>query len=918
MVHHRAAEDLVRIDAGAHTPANAVRQYERSKEDFRAHVNPHLSALLQRLSLDKCFVRGEGSLLYDEEGTAYLDAVSGYGAVPFGHNPEFLWEALQAVHAAREPAMAQPSLQPGAGDLAAALLAHAPPGLQYVTFASSGTEAVEAAIKACRLATGRLGIISTENGFHGKTLGALSATGRDYYQKDTGAPSEGFRRVPYGDVDALEEAFEKHGAETAAFIVEPIQGEGGVVEAPAGYLKLVRRLCDRHGVLMIVDEIQTGLGRTGELFACTADHVSPDVLTLAKALGGGLMPVSACLLSPKAYSKAFARRHSSTFAGNALAMRVGLRVLEQLTQEDGRAIEQVCRQGAYLKRGLQALQREFPREIREVRGRGLMLGVQLGGDHAHMARGHGSMMHLLEETEGLAVLAASYLLNVEHVRVAPTMNAGSNGGNVLRVQPPLNVSRAECDKIIAAFRQLASVLAAGRSDQLIAHLVREPEEVEVTTGVFERAEVRRLAQEAEPGRFAFVAHLLDSNSLADFDSSLDRLAPGEVSAFVDQFEEMAKPFWAARMRIESKAQHVAVGDFIAIPKTAQQLLKLTPAEAIAEVGYAVDLAKKRGAKIVGLGGYTSVITQNLRPLLKLGVPLTTGNSYTVVSAVDAAVEAARASGRPLEDTRATIVGGGGSIGSALAGLLAEHVPELTLVTRESDPASMRSRYAVVLGRMLRHFGRRRREGVEYHRRSLAYTLSRLQCVDWLSELEGRMVLNAEAESDILEQVAHLPIRWTTELGNTVSQSDMVFLVTSSPEELVKSEMVRPGTVICDLSRPANVGPELMARKDVLVIDGGVIEVPGKPDLGWHFGCPPGVAFACMAETMMLGLEQRYEHTSLGRDLQEDVLASLRSYATKHGFKLAELRSQGRPLDLSTWRDRLVESAAAPYLQRRSA
>src|SRR5262249_54557055 len=164
--------------------------------------------------------------------------------------------------------------------LAAALVRVAPPGLRYVTFANSGAEAVEAAIKACRLATGRLGVLAVDNGFHGKTLGALSATGRDYYRSGTGAPASGFCHVPFGhvrvgDVGALEAAFAQAGKGLAAFIVEPIQGEGGVVEAPLGYLKLARRLCDRHGVLLIVDEIQTGLGRTGELFACLAEDIRP-------------------------------------------------------------------------------------------------------------------------------------------------------------------------------------------------------------------------------------------------------------------------------------------------------------------------------------------------------------------------------------------------------------------------------------------------------------------------------------------------------------------------------------------------------------------------------------------------------------------------------------------------------------------
>jgi acetylornithine/succinyldiaminopimelate/putrescine aminotransferase/predicted amino acid dehydrogenase len=867
---------------------------------YREFVNPDLGELLERLHLDKCFTRGQGSLLYDSEGTTYLDAIAGYGAVPFGHNPEFLWQALREVESNREPAMVQPSLLPGAGDLAEALIRHAPPGLKYVTFANSGTEAVEAAIKACRLATGRLGILSTENAFHGKTLGALSATGRDQYQLGTGAPVTGFSSIPYANADALEDALKRCAAQTAAVIIEPIQGEGGVVEPPAGYLRLVRGLCDRYNVLLILDEIQTGLGRTGELFACEREGVSPDVMTLAKALGGGLLPVSACLLSARAHSSAFARKHSSTFAGNALAMRVGLQVVKRLVEPD--LLENVNRRGNQLQRGLRALQQEFPAVIREVRGRGLMLGVQLGCVPDSIRRGQGSLLELLEDLQGLGPIVASYLLNVEHVRCAPTLH----GSSVLRVQPPLTVSSAEADQILDAFRRLAQLLASGRSDQIVAHLLRPDEES--ITGVFGRPQPTVTHQEeTEEGRFAFIAHLLDSQSFADFDSSLRCFGALELDALAEGLEHMAQPVAVAGVRVQSAAGRTAVGDFIAIPKTAEQLLRLSPQQALDVVSSAVRLAQRRGARIVGLGGYTSVITQNLRGLLRLGVPLTTGNSYTVLSAIDAAIEAARLTGRRLEQTRATIVGGGGSIGSALAKLLAEHVPDLTLVSRGKDPAQMRSRYAVVLAQMMRQLGRRRQE-MEYATGTLANGLSLLASDQELSKRDAVTSLSPAAELEILERVRSLPIRWTTDLAGAVQQSDLVFLVTSSPEVLLTSDMVRPGTVVCDLSRPPNAGADLYARQDVLVMDGGVVEVPGKPDLGWHFGCPPGVAFACMAETMMLALEHRYEHTSLGRDLQEDTLITLRALSNKHGFKLAQLRSRGRPIS-PAWRRLAVEAHA---------
>jgi predicted amino acid dehydrogenase len=298
-----------------------------------------------------------------------------------------------------------------------------------------------------------------------------------------------------------------------------------------------------------------------------------------------------------------------------------------------------------------------------------------------------------------------------------------------------------------------------------------------------------------------------------------------------------------------------------------------------------------------------VVAQNLRRLLKVGVPLTTGNSYTVVSAVDAAMEAARITGRPLEGERAAIVGGAGSIGSALASLLAERVASLTLVGRENDAASIRSRYAVILARMVRHLARRRAQGAMLSPGSLADQLARVQCGDDLCHNDGRLRLTEAAEHRLLSQTRDLPVRFSTDLTETVGHSDLVFLATSSPEPLLQSEMVRPGTVVCDLSRPANVSEELFRRDDVLVIDGGIVAVPGRPDLGFHFGLAPGHAYACMAETMMLALERRYENTSLGRDLQEDTLATLRSFAVKHGFRLAELRSRQRPVDLSSWRGR---------------
>ena len=262
---------------------------------FAEFVNPYLGKLLASIKMDKKFVRGEGCYLFDDSGNRYLDCIAAYGALPFGYNPKAIWDVINDFQRSMEPSFVQPSALEAAGILAELLIKIAPADLRYVTFTNSGAEAAEAAVKLCRSATGRHGILSTIKGFHGKTLGALSATGNSSYQTVFGAPVEGFAHIPFGDADALEKELKNKKDFYAAFFVEPIQGEGGIVEPPKGYLKNVREICSKYGVRLVADEIQTGLGRTGKMFACADENVSPDVLLLAKALGGGIIPIGACL-----------------------------------------------------------------------------------------------------------------------------------------------------------------------------------------------------------------------------------------------------------------------------------------------------------------------------------------------------------------------------------------------------------------------------------------------------------------------------------------------------------------------------------------------------------------------------------------------------------------------------------------------
>lgn len=861
---------------------------------YAAYVNPYLGKLLSMINMDKRFVRGEGCYLYDENGRRYLDFVAAYGALPFGFNHPEVWQALHDVQANLEPSFVQPSALEAAGALAERLIAVAPEGLRYVTFANSGTEAVEAAIKLVRAATGRMGIIATENSFHGKTLGALSATNRESYQKAFGAPLPGFYKIPYGDLGALERVLTESADKIAAFFMEPIQGEGGIVVAPPGFMKAAKELCQKHGVLFVLDEIQTGLGRTGRLFACEEEGVTPDVMVLAKALGGGLVPIGAMLCTEEAYTEEFAMKHSSTFAGNTLAARVGLKALELLTRDDQALIRQVAENGALLKAGLEALQRKYPNVLRRVRGRGYMLGLEFGVDKD--TYGRGSLLGVMAEQENLTPVLSSYLLNVEGVRVAPTLN----GASVIRIEPPLIATREQCQQVIESVDRMLGYLAMGNTAELIGHLLGIESRPQVLPAPLRR-EPEAPSGAPEEGHWAFLVHPVDIRNYAEMDESLKVFSTEELQLLADRWNDLMEPFVAGTTRIVGEDGRVAYGEFIAVARTAEQFLEMPHDQAVAEVRKAVDLARERGAKIVGLGAYTSVVTRGGLHLRNPGVPITTGNSYTVVSAVDSVYKAVTELGTNLNEATIAVVGATGAIGRATAILLAEEVSRLLLIGNPARPEQSRKRLIKVAADVCRYLAQLAHDGKAFRMGTIGQAMVDLGPVPAPDADQEDFITLALA----LEEAGRLLI--TTDIDAMLPEADLVVTATSSVEDLVTPRNLKFGAAVCDLSRPPNVSRAVKeARPDVLVIDGGVVAVPGLPNLGWNFGFEQGLAYACMAETMILGLSHHYEDTSIGTDLNLPMILQLRGDGEKLGFRLAQLRSFDRPLSQLEW-DRIIQA-----------
>lgn len=440
--------------------AGAAELAKRALACYRRHVNPPLAAFTGQAGISRTFVRGEGVWLYDADGKRYLDLVAGYGAVNLGHNHPAVAEAVKSALAAYPPGFTPSAINPYATALAEELVSITPAGLELVFFTNSGTESTEAALKLARAATGRSGLLHTYASFHGKSMGALSVTGKTELQSAFGALIPGAHPVPYGDIEALERELitRRH----AAFIVEPLQGEAGVYVPPAGYLKQAEELCRATGTLLIVDEVQTGFGRTGALFACEHEGVTPDVLTLAKSLGGGMMPIGAMVANGEVWHRAYGTvqnclLHTSTFGGGSLPTAAALAAVRTMVREDvsGRARDLGDRLISNLRETLSRY-----KCVREVRGKGLMIGIEFQrwpqtainhwksldetGLTQYLVKGYDGMVAALHTLQAMYILLNRFGIYTQNTRSNPV---------VLRIQPPLTISEAELDRFVDCMGQ---------------------------------------------------------------------------------------------------------------------------------------------------------------------------------------------------------------------------------------------------------------------------------------------------------------------------------------------------------------------------------------------------------------------------------------------------------------------------------
>lgn len=416
-----------------------------SYDCFSHYVNPAEASLLKMADMDRRYTRASGIFLYDDSGREYMDFTAGYGALNLGHNPP---EVLKAVEEARTlPAVLLAGYNPLMGALAKNLSKLLPGNLSVTSFGSGGAEAVETAMKTALASTRRRKFVSSTNAYHGQTLGAISLCMNERNVEALGISACESQSVPFGNLEALEQRLKSK--DVAGFIVEPVQGEGGAVVPPKGYLKGAEELCRNYGTLLILDEIQTGFGRTGKLFAMEHEHVQPDIVTLSKSLGAGVVPISVSVTTPEIWKNAFGTRDRfdmvvNTFGGNPAACAAAMKSIEITLRE--KLPERAAELGDYAMKRLQEM-KERHKHVKEIRGQGLLLGVALeppkipGGNMKENL----SAMMITRLLDKHGILTSFYDLD-------PT---------VIRFEPPLTVTKEQLDKALDAYDEVLGKGLAG-------------------------------------------------------------------------------------------------------------------------------------------------------------------------------------------------------------------------------------------------------------------------------------------------------------------------------------------------------------------------------------------------------------------------------------------------------------------------
>jgi len=750
--------------------------------------------------------------------------------------------------------------------------------------------------------------LALEGAFHGKSVGSLSLTYNRAYSEPFLALLQPTRFLDPLNPNSLETTFEmssedyydltldetaririirKPVSNIAALFVEPIQGEGGILEISSDFLKEARRWCDAYNVPLIFDEIQSGMGRTGRFFASERLDVAGDIYLLSKSLGGGFAKISATLINRDRYLDEFSLIHSSTFAEDPLSCSVANKVLDIVERD--RLLEMAEEKGSFLKAHFERLVRKYPGVLRPLRGKGLMLGVEFCGQSDSSS----ALIREIEKAGRLAYFVAGYLFHQEKMRVLPTLS----NPHVLRLEPSAYISYSDLIRVSDAFDRLGEVLAKSNAHALLHYVGGNRSPVVFPVRDYSR-EQKSKPIETPHSKVGFLAHFIDESQLKELDPSFEAFSSQEQDRFIRKIMAMAKPIHIASEEITSRTGEKISFNLIALPITSSHMVEFLRSpknsRAMGMVKEGVRMAYEMGCEVLGLGQYTSIISNNGLALTEPGLPLTTGNSYTVSVSVQSVLRAAELVGVDASRVTLSLVGAAGNIGTAYALMIANRFPRIHLVG--SPKQGSLERLQIVRSNMIQESYRR----LVQHGASLdmlegiGKPLLEIPQVERLldAKADEQTALNVLHRSGLLDDIISI----STDLSS-IRRSEIIVAVSNSDTRLIQTEWVKPNVIICDVSVPCAASHELTQnRKDVFYFTGGIVRLPHEEEFDLPgTPLPPGHVFACMAETMILGLSGIRENFSYGK-LKVRQIELIESLASHHGFGLSALK----PYSPSQW------------------
>jgi acetylornithine/succinyldiaminopimelate/putrescine aminotransferase/predicted amino acid dehydrogenase len=730
--------------------------------------------------------------------------------------------------------------------------------------------------------------IALEKAYHGKTMGALSLTFNEGFRNSFFLDNDNNQQTTflsqYIELEKLDQFIQskkqdliflsdsKNGvhwekqsySSIAGSFVEPIQGEAGIIPVNDQFLAVLKKYSLQEDFLLVFDEIQAGMYRTGTMTSGSHTHITPDIYTFSKSLGGGVAKIAATTINSRKYVEEFGFLHTSTFSDDDLSSAIALEVLNILQGDESPVIEGM-KVADYLWVRLQTIKSQFPEIIKEVRGKGLMLAIEFHDELSKM----GFEFKTICDSKMQGYMMASVLLNHENIRMSPSLS----NNLTLRIQPSLYFTIIQAEELIAGLTNLSTALRNKDIAYFLSSIYPNQPVKNIMTP--------ELKTELELGKrplSVFLCHLIDETHVRKVSKSLNEIESSPLMKKLALTKDLAEfEIYHAQTIVDNNGNEMDIV-MLAIPVTSEELKKTFTSrqkfKVVQKVQNAVDYAKELGASTVGLGQFTSIVSGNGLYLNSHGMNLTTGNAFTISLTVQSALRSAEDKNIDLENATVSLIGAAGNIMSVASGLMADYVGKIILI--HHSPIESSAKFQIATRKILNDIKNSKSQS------RVCRTVQKFwKDQDLLSFLSIPEVLEVlEASSDV----------------NKIKQSDIILCGASASNGFLSTDLFKEGAVVVDVAVPPSIKPEMLdklksERPDITYHLGGVALIPKNQTIDFFiFPLGENECFACMAETFSLGFSGKKNFLNIG-DLTKEIVMDVQHLAEKAGFTLGSYKNK---------------------------